>query len=417
MRRVVVTGLGVVSPAGLNTQKSWENILAGKSGAAPITQFDASNYVVKIAAEVKGFDPLEYMDAKEARKSTRFIQLAIAAAKEALEDAGLSKEGDRNRYGCAIGVGIGSMDDMSKTSIAMHEGGAKKVSPFFIPYVITNMAAGIVATRNQLKGPNICPTTACTSGTHAIIEGYSYIKSGQADMMLCGGSEAAICEVGVYGFGNMKALSRNNDNPHLASRPFDKDRDGFVMGEGSGLLVLEDYEHAKARGAKIYAEVSGVGMSADAYHITSPSPHGEGAARCMSAALKSSGLKATDIDYINAHGTSTYYNDMYESEAIMSVFGDHAHKLAVSSTKGVTGHCLGAAGGVEAVALAKSIEEGIIPPTGGLVNPGEECPLDYVPGTSRKMKIRAALSNSFGFGGTNGTIVMTHPDLHSEKKG
>ncbi len=410
MRRVVVTGMGMVTPVGLDVPTSWKNILAGHSGVAKITHFDASQYSVNIAAEVKGFDAANYMDYKEARKTTRFIQLAIAAAQEAMKDSGIETKGDTTRYGCAIGVGIGSMEDMSETSIAMREGGPKKVSPFFIPYVISNMAAGIVATAHNLKGPNICPTTACTSGTHAVGEAFLYIKHGMADLMLCGGSEAAICEVGLYGFGNMKALSRNNENPQLASRPFDKDRDGFVIGEGAGLLVLEDYEHAKARGAKIYAELRGYGMSADAYHITSPSPHGEGASRCMKEALKSANLKAESIAYINAHGTSTYYNDMYESEAIMTVFGDHAKKLAVSSTKGVTGHCLGAAGGIEAVILAKSIQEGIVPPTAGLREPGEECPLDYVPGSSRKTSIGAAMSNSFGFGGTNGSIVMTHLD-------
>lgn len=411
MRRVVISGLGMVTPVGLTTEQSWINITAGNSGVDKITAFDASDYSVNIAAEVKNFDPLQYMDAKEARKSTRFIQLAVAAAKEALQDSGLQLNGDSSRYGCAIGVGIGSMADMSSTSIAMHEGGHKKVSPFFIPYVITNMAAGIVANTYNLKGPNICPTTACTSGTHAVGEGFLYIKNGMADVMLCGGSESAICEVAVYGFGNMKALSRNNLDPKLASRPFDKDRDGFVIGEGAGLLVLEEYEHAKARGAKIYAELRGYGMSADAYHITSPSPHGEGAARCMSAALKSANLPAKAIDYINAHGTSTYYNDMYESEAIQTVFGEHAKKVAISSTKGVTGHCLGAAGGIEAVVLAKSIHEGVIPPTAGLRVPGEECPLDYVPGSSRKKTLGAAISNSFGFGGTNGTIVMTHVEF------
>lgn len=408
MRRVVVSGLGMVTPVGLNTKTSWENILAGNSGVDKITLFDASHYSTNIAAEVKGFDPATYMDHKDARKTTRFIQFAVAAAKEALEDSGMDLKGDTNRYGCAIGVGIGAMSEMSNTSIAMHEGGPKKVSPFFIPYVITNMAAGIVANMYSLKGPNICPTTACTSGTHAVGEAFLYIKHGMADVMLCGGSEAAICEVGVYGFGNMKALSKNNSDPKFASRPFDKDRDGFVMGEGAGLLVLEEYEHAKARGAKIYAEVTGYGMSADAYHITSPSPHGEGAVRCMQEALRSAGLDPKSVGYINAHGTSTYYNDMNESEAIMTVFGDHAKKLAVSSTKGVTGHCLGAAGGIEAIVLAKSLHEGVIPPTAGLREPGEECPLDYVPEKARKVGLKAGMSNSFGFGGTNGTIVMTH---------
>lgn len=410
MRRVVISGLGMVTPVGLDTKSSWENIVAGNTGVDKITLFDASQYSTNIAAEVKNFDPMNYMDHKEARKSTRFIQFAVAAAKEALADSGLELKADTTRYGCSIGVGIGAMDHMSSTSIAMHEGGPKKVSPFFIPYVITNMAAGIVANTYNLKGPNICATTACTSGTHALIDGYLYIQNGMADVMLCGGSEAAICEVGVYGFGNMKALSKNNSDPKFASRPFDKDRDGFVIGEGSGLLVLEEYEHAKARGAKIYAEVRGVGMSGDAYHITSPSPHGEGAARCMAAALKSANLDPKAISYINAHGTSTYYNDMFESEAIMTVFGEHAKKLAVSSTKGVTGHCLGAAGGIEAAVLAKVIKEGVIPPTAGLRTPGEECPLDYVPLSSRKISVGAAISNSFGFGGTNGTILMTHLD-------
>ena len=407
MKRVVVTGLGLVSPIGLSVQESWKNALAGHSGTRLIESINTDRLGVKIAGEVKNFDPNSVMDPKEAKKSTRFIQLAMSAASEALKDANLNLEGDTNAYGCSIGVGIGSIESADKTAIINKERGPKRVSPFFIPYLITNMAAGIVANHFKLKGPNLCTATACTSGTHGIGEAWLHIRSGLADVMLCGGAESSICELAIAGFANMKALSRANETPEQASRPFDVNRDGFVMGEGAGLLVLEDYEHAKARGAKIYCEMKGYGMSADAHHITAPPPEGEGAQRCLKSAMRTAKISPEEVQYINAHGTSTYFNDVYESQAIMKVFGDHAKKLAVSSTKGVTGHCLGAAGGIEAVFLAKAIHDQKAPPTANLKEPDPECTLDYIPEGAREMKIDAGISNSFGFGGTNGSLVFT----------
>lgn len=402
----MVTGLGMVSPAGPDLKSSWETVISGRSAVGLIRNFDSTRLGVKIAAEVRDFDPTPVMGVKEARKSTRFIQFAVAAAHEAIRDAGLSSEGNMDRTGCSIGVGIGAIDDINTTAILCRDKGPKRVSPFFIPSVITNMAAGVVANTYNLRGPNICTTTACTSGTHGIGEGWMYIRNNMADVMVCGGSEASICELGLAGFANMKALSRCNENPSEASRPFDKNRDGFVMGEGSGILVLEEYEHARARGARIYCEMTGYGMSADAHHITSPAPEGEGAQRCLRAALQAARCPADEVDYINAHGTSTYFNDVYESHAIIKVFGDHAYRMGVSSTKGVTGHCLGAAGGIEGVFLAKAIYDGIMPPTANLREQDPECPLDYVAGSAREQKIRRGISNSFGFGGTNGSIVM-----------
>lgn len=409
-RQVVVTGVGVLSPVGLTAASSWKNALAGESGVGLITKFDTSDYFVKIAAEVRGFDPMQFMDSKQARRSSRFVQFAVAAAAEALNDSG-HELSNPERVGCSIGVGIGSILGLYENSVSLHERGPKKVSPFFIPYTITNMAAGVVAIAHGLKGPNICPSTACTSGTHAIGEAFMYIKNGMADAMLCGGSEAAVSRLSLVGFGNMKALSKNNSSPKLASRPFDKDRDGFVLGEGAGLLMLEEYQQAKARGAKIYAHVLGYGMSCDAHHITAPAPEGEGAARCMAMALESSKLEPTAIDHINAHGTSTYFNDINESTAIANVFGHHADKIAVSSTKGVTGHCLGGAGGIEAAFLALAIRDSIAPITANLENADPECPLDYVKGKSRPLSIRAGLSNSFGFGGTNGTLIFASDEF------
>ena len=406
MRRVVVTGMGMVSPIGLDLRSSWENAINGRSGVGLISGFDSSRLGVHIAAEVKGFNPTEYMEPKEAKRSTRFVQFAIAAAEQALRDSGLHSEGDRGRMGCSLGVGIGAIDSINDTAILCREKGPKRVSPFFIPYVITNMAAGIVANRYHLAGPNLCTTTACTSGTHGIGEAWMYIRNQMAEVMVCGGSEAPICELALAGFANMKALSRNNENPQLASRPFDRNRDGFVMGEGCGILVLEEYEHARARGAEIYCEVTGYGMSADAHHITTPAPEGEGAQRCLRAALRTAACPPDRVDYINAHGTSTHFNDICESQAILKVFGDHAYRIGISSTKGVTGHCLGAAGGVEGVFLAKAIRDGIMPPTANLADQDPECPLDYIPGSAREKKIRCGISNSFGFGGTNGSIVM-----------
>lgn len=407
MRRVAITGLGMVSAIGSSVNDSWKRALLADSGVRTIQSFDASKLPCQIAAEVDNIPLGSLIEAKEASRLSRFILMALAAAKEALDDAALIDWHNKERFGCSIGVGIGSIEDVFKTSLVIKDKGSKWVSPFFIPYVIPNMAAGLVSQRFGLKGPNLCIATACTSGTHAIGEAWMHIRSGMADMMLCGGTESTICEIAVSGFANMKALSRRNDNPKASSRPFDKDRDGFVMGEGSGLLVLEDMEHAKKRGAKIYAELTGYGMSGDAFHITSPAPEAEGAQRSMKMALQQAGLNPEDIDYINAHGTSTQANDEGETHAIASVFSNHHKKLAISSTKGVTGHCLGAAGGIEAVFLAKAIATQIAPPTANLDQPDEKCFLDYIPKEARQMLIRAGMSNSFGFGGTNGVLVMT----------
>lgn len=406
MRRVVITGLGMVSPVGLTMEESWKRAVQGNSGIGTISHIDSSRLAVKIAGEVKGFDPNQYMDAKEAKKSTRFIQLAVAASKEALADSGIDLEKMSERIGCSVGVGLGSLDFLEQIALLCNEKGPSRISPFFIPYVINNMAAGLVANTFKLKGPNLCPTTACTSGTHGIGEAYLHIKNNYADAMVCGGAEAPICEISIGAFANMKALSRRNDAPEKASRPFDRDRDGFVMGEGSGILVLEEYESAKKRGAQIYAELVGYGMTADAYHITSPAPGGEGARRCMDMALLQGQIAKERVGYINAHGTSTLYNDWYETDAIKKVFADHAEKIMISSTKGVTGHCLGAAGGIEGAFLAKAIREGVLPPTANFEQGDEHCTLDYIPNDARNVRIDVGLSNSFGFGGTNATIAM-----------
>jgi 3-oxoacyl-[acyl-carrier-protein] synthase II len=408
MKRVVVTGMGMLSPIGNTLKQSWSSALAGKSGIDKISLFDPSELPVQIAGEVKGFDASQFMDPKDAKRTTRFIQLAVGASKEALEDAGLLTLTDEQResFGVSVGVGMGSIEFISDNAITMNNKGAKRVSPFLVPYSIPNMASGIVASSYGLKGPNICTTTACTSGTHGIGEGFLLIKNGMAERMLVGGAEACISQIGVAAFGNMKALCRKNENPQAASRPFDKNRSGFVMGEGAGILILEELETAKKRGAKIYAEVSGYGMSGDAYHITSPAPEGEGAQRCMKMALRTGGININDVDYINAHGTSTPLNDMYESKAIGHVFGDHASKLAISSTKSVTGHLLGGAGGVEACFTAMSIKDQVVPPTINLEERDPDCPWDYVPGEAREMRVENAISNSFGFGGTNGTITL-----------
>ena len=408
MRRVVITGLGMTSPVGNSVETSWDQILNGKSGVGKITRFDPESLTVHIAAEVKGFEIGDALDAKEAKRASAFVQFAAKASQEALHDAGVADLSgySAERVGCAIGVGIGGLQSIEENTVILEQRGQKRVSPFFMPYIIPNMAAGVVSRVYGLKGPNICPTTACTSGTHAVGEGYLYIRTNMADMMVVGGAESAISPLGIAAFAAMKALSTNNDNPQEASRPFDKERDGFVMGEGSGILVLEELEHAKKRGAKIYAEVVGYGMSADAHHITAPAPDGEGAQRCMRLALQTSRLNPDQVDYINAHGTSTGLNDKYETMAIHKVFGEHAAQLAVSSTKGVTGHCLGAAGGIEAVILAKAIQSGCVPPTANLRTPDPECDLDYTPLEARERVINYGASNSFGFGGTNGTVVF-----------
>lgn len=408
MRRVVITGMGMLSPVGNTVDESWNAAVEGKSGITKITLFDASSLGVQIAGEVKNFDPAQFMDPKDAKRTTRYIQLAVGASSEAIKDAGLADapEETKLRFGVSIGVGMGSIECVSDNAITMHEKGNKRVSPFLVPYSIPNMASGLVANTFGLKGPNICTTTACTSGTHGVGEGFLLIKNNMADAMLVGGAEACICELGIAGFANMKALAKNNENPTEASRPFERNRGGFVMGEGAGVLVLEELETAKKRGAKIYAEVVGYGMSGDAYHITSPAPEGEGAQRCMKMALDTAGISIDQVDYINAHGTSTALNDFYETKAIRHVFGSHADKLAVSSTKSVTGHLLGGAGGVEACFTAKALYHQVAPPTINYEEIDPECTLDYVPNTAREMKMDYAISNSFGFGGTNGTITL-----------
>ena len=406
MRRVVVTGLGMVSPVGANVEESWNNAVNANSGIDKISGFDASELKVKIAAEVKNFDPSEVISKKDQGRLTKFIQFSAVAAHEAIKDSGLDCEQNPHRIGCSIGVGLGALEEIEKNTKVLEEKGEKRISPFFIPYTIPNMAAGYVSILNGLKGPNLCPTTACASGTHGIGEAFNMIRNNAADAMVCGGSESTISKLGIASFTALKALSTSNEVPAAASRPFDAKRNGFVMGEGAGILVLEEYEAAKKRGARIYAEVVGYGLTGDGNHITAPAPEGEGGARCMKMALEAGGIEPSDVDYINAHGTSTGLNDKFESMAIMSVFGDHAKKVSISSTKGVTGHCIGAAGGVEGVFTVLSIVKGLVPPTANLENPDEDCPLDYTPLKAVEKKVRVAMSNSFGFGGTNATVVF-----------
>lgn len=406
MRRVVVTGIGIVAPTGNTTEAAWQTALAGRSAVGPITLFDPAELPVRIAAEVKDLDVSPVMDAKLARQSTRYIQLATVAAREAVADSGLNGADESERFGCSIGTGIGGIELVDAQLQRFAASGPSRVSPLLVPYSINNMAAGFVAIKEALKGPNFCMTTACASGTHAIGEAYLHIVGGTADMMLAGGSEASIIPLIVAGFANMRALSTNNEDPTGASRPFDLNRDGFVIGEGCGLLVLEEYEHAVRRGASIYAEMVGYGLSADAYHITGPPDDGEGAARAIRGCLKSGHINPTDVDYINAHGTSTPANDASETAAIASVLGAHAKRVAVSSTKGVTGHCLGAAGGIEAAYTVLAIARQLVPPTANLTTPDPACYLDCVPGAAREMKVRYALSNSFGFGGQNASIAF-----------
>ena len=407
-RRVVVTGLGLISPVGIGVQASWDAAVAGKVGIGPITQFDASTFPVRIAGEVKGFDPAQYIDAKEIKKMDRFIHLAMAAAMMAHEDSGIKITSDNaERVGVFIGSGIGGLNSIEHYHKALLEKGHRRVSPFFIPMVCINLASGNVSIHLGAKGPNSAVVTACATGSHAIGEAFRIIQRGEADVMFAGGSESVICPLAVAGFAAMKALSTRNDEPEKSSRPFDSARDGFVMGEGTGILVLESLESAIARNARIYAEISGYGMSGDAYHISSPAPEGEGAARCMKAALRDAGIGPEKIDYINAHGTSTKYGDELETMAIKTVFGEHAYRLCVSSTKSMTGHLLGAAGGVEAIFSVLSIAKGIVLPTVNLDNPDPECHLDYVPHKARELKIEYALSNSFGFGGTNACLIFS----------
>ena len=406
-RRVVVTGTGLVTPLGIGTDKSWQNICAGKSGVSHITRFDVSEYGVKIAAEVKDFNPVDFIEPKLAKHLDPFVQYAVAAAGMSLERAGLTiDESSANRVGVFTGNGIGGLTSIEKTHQTLMEKGPRRVTPFFIPMAISNMSAGQVSIIYGAKGPNLSLTTACAAGTHAVGEAFRSISRGDCDVAITGGSEATICPLAISGFNSMKALSQRNDEPEKASRPFDKDRNGFVISEGAGMMILEELEYAKARGANILAEVIGFGLSGDGYHMAAPPEDGNGAVRCMQMALADADLAPEDIDYINAHGTSTPLNDVVETKAIKTVFGEHAYKLAISSTKSMTGHMLGGAGGIESAFLAMSIADQIIPPTINLENPDPECDLDYVPNTARQTSIRVAISNSFGFGGTNAVLVM-----------
>ena len=407
-RRVVITGLGIISPVGNTVNEAWSNIVAGKSGISRITRFDPSAFSAQIAGEVRGFDVTQYMSAKEARRMDTFIHFGIAAGTQALRDSVLQVTPENaERIGVNIGSGIGGLPVIEETHDDYLKGGPRKISPFFVPATIINMISGNLSIMYGLKGPNLAMVTACTTGTHCIGESGRLIEYGDADVMIAGGSEATISPLAVGGFASARALSTRNDDPATASRPWDKDRDGFVLGEGAGVLVLEEYEYAKRRGAKIYAELAGYGMSADAHHITAPPDDGEGAARCMTNALRNAGLNVDKIDYINAHGTSTPLGDIAETIAVKRCFGEHARKLAVSSTKSMTGHLLGAAGGVEALFSALALYEQVAPPTANLIHQDPACDLDYVPNVARPMTVRAALSNSFGFGGTNGTLIFT----------
>ncbi len=406
-RRVVVTGIGLVSPVGVGIEENWSNLIAGKSGIGPITRFDCSGYPSKIAGEVKNFHPEEFISKKELRKMDPFLRLALGAAHYAMEDAGLKIAPEVSaRVGVVIGCGLGGLLTIEESHKQLIESGPKKVSPFFIPMIISNMAPGLISIYHGAKGPNLSLQTACAAGTHAVGQAYHLIRNGVSDAMITGGVESTITPLAIAGFSAMRALSTRNDDPQHASRPFDKEREGFILSEGSGLLVIEELGFARARGAKIYAEVIGFGASGDAYHMAAPAPAGEGAARCMQMALDDAGIKAGEVQYINAHGTSTELNDKYETQAIKTVFGDHAYKLAVSSTKSMTGHLLGAAGGVEAAYTALTLHNQMMPPTINHEYPDPDCDLDYVPNVARKADIDIALSNSFGFGGTNGTLVF-----------
>ncbi|BFT73107.1 beta-ketoacyl-ACP synthase II [Paenibacillus sp. P36] len=406
MKRVVITGMGVVTALGQELDTFWGNLTAGKSGVSLIENFDVSEYPTRIAAEVKDFNIEDYVDRKESRRMDRFVQFAVAGALNALKDANLNlkEDTDPERVGVSVGSGIGGLNTWEEQHRILLEKGPKRVSPFFIPMMIANMASGHISMVTGAKGPNSTAVTACATGTHSIGDSFKMIQRGDADVMICGGAEATITPIGVAGFCALRAMSTRNDEPHLASRPFDTDRDGFVMGEGSGVLILESLEHAEQRGARIYAEVIGYGMSGDAYHMTDPDP--DGAARCMVKAIKDAGISPDEISYINAHGTSTPVGDKSETTAIKKALGDHAYKVAVSSTKSMTGHLLGAAGGVEAVICGLTIANSLIAPTINLVNQDPECDLDYVPNQARQAKVDIAMSNSFGFGGHNATIIM-----------
>lgn len=409
-RRVVITGLGIISPVGNTVPDAWANVLAGKSGVTRITRFDASPFASQIAGEVKEFDVTHYLSGKDARRMDTFIHYGMAAGIQAVRDAGIEDVGgtglDAERIGVNIGSGIGGLSMIENTHEAYQAGGPRKISPFFIPSTIINMIAGNLSIMFGFKGPNLAIVTACTTATHCIGDSARLIEYGDVDVMIAGGAESCVTPLAIGGFASARALSTRNDDPATASRPWDKGRDGFVLGEGAGILVLEEMEHAKRRGAKIYAELAGFGMSADAYHMTAPSEDGEGAARCMTNALRNAGVDPTEVDYVNAHGTSTPLGDIAENVAVKRCFGEHAKKLVVNSTKSMTGHLLGAAGGIEAIFSAMAIYDQISPPTINILDQDPECDLDYVPNTAREMKIDIAMSNSFGFGGTNGTLIF-----------
>jgi 3-oxoacyl-[acyl-carrier-protein] synthase II len=407
MRRVVVTGIGAISPIGLDAKSNWDSLMVGRSGVGPITLFDAARYSCRIAGEVSEYKPENFFQTKDLKKMDRFIQFCLVAGEEAAKHAGFTTGMmDMERVGSCVGVGMGGLSSIQNEYREILEKGPRRVSPFFIPEVITNLAAGQLSIKYGLKGPNHCITSACSSSAHAIGESFRLIQRGDVDMMFAGGAEAVVCELGVAGFCSMRALSQRNDDPTRASRPFDRERDGFVMGEGAAVLILEEYEHAKKRGVPILGEIAGYALNSDGNHITQPAPHGEGGARCMRLALKDAQLNPEDIDYVNAHGTSTPLGDELETEAIKTVFGDWAYHLIVSSTKSMTGHLLGAAGAIEAMYCVQAIQNGAVPPTINLENPSPECDLNYAPKEARQKKIRAALTNSFGFGGTNATLIL-----------
>lgn len=407
MRRVVVTGMSVISALGTGVEKNWDALMAGESGIGPITHFDASSLPTRIAGEVKDFNAADYLDKKELRKMDTFIKYALVASGMALEDSGLEiNDSNAEMVGVLVGAGLGGLPAIEKYHEAVLEGGYKKLSPFFIPMVIINLAPGLISMKYGAKGPNLSVCSACATGTHSIGDAYRIIQRGDADAMIAGGTESTITMLGVGGFNVMKALSTRNDDPKGSSRPFEKNRDGFIMAEGAGILILEEYEQARKRGAKIYGEICGYGLTSDAHHLTAPAPGGEGAVRCMKMALASGGFNPGDIDYINAHGTSTPMNDYYETLAIKTVFGDYARKVMVSSTKGMTGHALGAAGALEAAYCLLTIGRGVVPPTINYEEPDPECDLDYVPNQAREAEVKVAMSNSFGFGGTNATLIF-----------
>jgi 3-oxoacyl-[acyl-carrier-protein] synthase II len=408
-RRVVITGVGLVTPIAIGTEESWKGLLEGRSGIASITRFDHTKFATHFAGEVKGFDPTRWMSSREAKTVDLFIQFAIAAGAMAVADSGLTIEGEfAERVGCYVGAGLGGLATLEHTHSTLQEKGPRHgISPFFVPSLIINLAPGQLSIRHGARGPNMSHVSACSTSAHAIGEAFRAIVHDDADAMICGGAEATVTPLGVGGFNSMRALSTRNEEPTRASRPFDKDRDGFVIAEGAGIVVIEELEHARRRGARIYAEIKGYAANADAHHITAPAPEGEGLQRCMRLALKDAGMQPADIDYINAHGTSTKMNDAHETLAIKRVFGDHSRKLMVSSTKSMTGHMLGATGGVETAICALAVASGKVPPTINYDTPDPECDLDYVPNTAREVRVRAAMTNSSGFGGTNASLVLT----------